>query len=141
MIEGLRDAILDSVGQGNDPLSAIIGQEDAKEKILASLLASHHILIAGPPGIGCHTPRPNLCVPAWQGPRLTPGVSRMDRQTAITLGPSVVHEACCMQQPGIVIFILEFGGRPIKAGVVMPASDPKRISKGKIERSADSTGW
>ena len=52
MIEGLREAILDSVSQGQDPLSAIIGQEDAKEKILASLLAWHHILIEGPPGIG-----------------------------------------------------------------------------------------
>jgi len=52
MIEGLREAILDSINQRNDPLSAIIGQEDAKEKILASLLASHHVLIEGSPGIG-----------------------------------------------------------------------------------------
>jgi len=34
----------------------------------------------------------------------------------ITLGPSVVYEAWCNQRPEIVIFILEFGGRPIKAG-------------------------
>ena len=52
MIEGLKETILDSVSQRSDPLSAIIGQEDAKEKILASLLAWHHILIEGPPGIG-----------------------------------------------------------------------------------------
>ena len=52
MIEGLREAILEAISQEKDPLSAIIGQEDAKEKILASLLASHHILIEGPPGIG-----------------------------------------------------------------------------------------
>jgi len=52
MIEGLKEGILDSTSQGKDPLSAIIGQEDAKEKILASLLASHHVLIEGPPGIG-----------------------------------------------------------------------------------------
>ncbi|MFQ5987453.1 MAG: ATP-binding protein, partial [Dehalococcoidia bacterium] len=52
MLEGLKEMILDSVGKGADPLSAIIGQEEAKEKILASLLAGHHILIEGPPGIG-----------------------------------------------------------------------------------------
>ena len=34
----------------------------------------------------------------------------------LTLEPSVVHEAWCMQQPGIIIFIEEFPGRPIKAG-------------------------
>jgi Mg-chelatase subunit ChlI len=52
LLEGLREAILETVRKGGDPLSAIIGQEDAKEKILASLLAGHHILIEGPPGIG-----------------------------------------------------------------------------------------
>ncbi|MFQ5925501.1 MAG: AAA family ATPase [Dehalococcoidia bacterium] len=52
MIEGLRETILDCVRKGVDPLSAIIGQEDTKEKILATLLAGHHILIEGPPGIG-----------------------------------------------------------------------------------------
>ena len=34
----------------------------------------------------------------------------------ITLEPSVVYEAWCNQRPGIVIFIHEIGGRPIKAG-------------------------
>lgn len=34
----------------------------------------------------------------------------------MTLEPSVVYEAWCNQRPGIVIFILEFGGRPIRAG-------------------------
>lgn len=52
MIEGLREAILRFVDNGNDMLSVIVGQEDAKKKILASLLASHHILIEGPPGVG-----------------------------------------------------------------------------------------
>ena len=52
MIEGLEEMILGSMAQGKDPLQAIIGQEDAKEKILASLLAGHHILIEGPPGVG-----------------------------------------------------------------------------------------
>ena len=52
MIEGLQELILGSITQGEDPLQAIIGQQDAKEKILASLLAGHHILIVGPPGVG-----------------------------------------------------------------------------------------
>ena len=52
MLEGLKEMILDPIRNGVDPLSAIIGQEEAKEKILASLLAGHHILIEGPPGIG-----------------------------------------------------------------------------------------
>jgi hypothetical protein len=34
----------------------------------------------------------------------------------MALEPSVVYEAWCNQRPGIIIFILEFGGRPIKAG-------------------------
>jgi len=52
MIEGLKETILSYKREGKDILSAIIGQEDAKEKILASLLAGHHILIEGPPGVG-----------------------------------------------------------------------------------------
>lgn len=52
MIEGLREALLASVRKGEDPLSAILGQEEAKQKIVASLLAGHHILIEGPPGVG-----------------------------------------------------------------------------------------
>ena len=52
MIEGLRETILKFVDNGNDMISVIVGQEDAKKKILASLLASHHILIEGPPGVG-----------------------------------------------------------------------------------------
>ena len=52
MIEGLREAILKSVADGNDMLSVIVGQDDAKKRILASLLAGHHMLIEGPPGVG-----------------------------------------------------------------------------------------
>jgi len=48
----MRETILGSVEKGEDLLSIIVGQEDAKEKILASILAGHHILIEGPPGIG-----------------------------------------------------------------------------------------
>jgi len=52
VIEGLRDTILSAQKQKRELLSAIIGQEDAKEKVLASLLAGHHLLIEGPPGVG-----------------------------------------------------------------------------------------
>ena len=52
MIEGLRETILKSATEGKDMLSVIVGQEDAKKKILASLLAGHHVLIEGPPGVG-----------------------------------------------------------------------------------------
>ncbi len=51
-VEGLRESILQSVKEGRDFLDVIIGQEDAKEKLLASLLAGHHVLIEGPPGVG-----------------------------------------------------------------------------------------
>lgn len=52
MVEGLRETILKSVADGSDMLSVIVGQEDVKKRILASLLASHHVLIEGPPGVG-----------------------------------------------------------------------------------------
>lgn len=52
MIEGLRETILRHVAEASDMLSVIIGQEDGKQKILASLLAGHHTLIEGPPGVG-----------------------------------------------------------------------------------------
>ena len=52
LIEGMKEAILSAVQKKKDPLDIIVGQEEAKEKILASILAGHHILIEGPPGIG-----------------------------------------------------------------------------------------
>ena len=52
MIEGLREVILEAVENGRDLLSVIIGQEEAKKRILASVLSAHHLLIEGPPGIG-----------------------------------------------------------------------------------------
>lgn len=52
MIEGLRETILNFVAGGKDMLSVIVGQDEAKRRILASLLASHHVLIEGPPGVG-----------------------------------------------------------------------------------------
>ena len=52
IIEGLKETILGYVDEEKDPLDVIFGQEDAKEKILASILADHHVLIEGPPGVG-----------------------------------------------------------------------------------------
>lgn len=52
MIEGLRETILKFTAEDSDMLSVIVGQEDVKERILASLLAGHHVLIEGPPGVG-----------------------------------------------------------------------------------------
>ncbi len=52
MIEGLKDTILKYAAEGGDMLDVIVGQKDAKDKILASLLAGHHTLIEGPPGVG-----------------------------------------------------------------------------------------
>jgi len=52
IIEGLRETVLGYLEKGEDSLSVIFGQEDAKVRILASILADHHVLIEGPPGVG-----------------------------------------------------------------------------------------
>jgi len=52
IIEGLRETILSYTENDKDALAVIFGQEDAKEKILSSILADHHVLIEGPPGVG-----------------------------------------------------------------------------------------
>ncbi|MFA4916778.1 MAG: AAA family ATPase [Syntrophales bacterium] len=52
MIEGMRETILSSVKEGKGLLDVIIGQDETKEKLLASILAGHHTLIEGPPGVG-----------------------------------------------------------------------------------------
>ncbi|MDY6912329.1 MAG: AAA family ATPase [Chloroflexota bacterium] len=52
MIEGMWNTILNSLQEKTDILAVIIGQEEAKMKIMASLLAGHHLLIEGPPGVG-----------------------------------------------------------------------------------------
>ena len=72
----------------------------------------------------------------------------------ITLEPSVVHEAWCMQRPEIVIFIEEFPGRPIKAGESFSAAfivgyfdtiDEMRAVndryKGHTALSVNGSGW
>ncbi len=51
-IPGLAETILKYVSTGKDALGAIMGQEEAKERLLASILAGHHVLIEGPPGVG-----------------------------------------------------------------------------------------
>jgi len=52
IIKDIRDVLLNHIESGTDPLNTIIGQKDAKKKILSSLLAGHHILIEGNPGVG-----------------------------------------------------------------------------------------
>lgn len=52
MIEGMKETILNSLRNKEDLLDIIVGQEEAKMKILASLLAGHHLLVEGPPGVG-----------------------------------------------------------------------------------------
>ncbi|WP_287583130.1 MoxR family ATPase [Candidatus Borrarchaeum sp.] len=48
----LKKVILEKIKNKEDSLKKIIGQDEAKEGILASLIAGHHVLIEGPPGIG-----------------------------------------------------------------------------------------
>ncbi|MBT3311965.1 MAG: AAA domain-containing protein [Desulfobacteraceae bacterium] len=52
IIEGLQETIESSLKKKEDPLSNIMGQMDTKSGILASVLAGHHVLIEGPPGVG-----------------------------------------------------------------------------------------
>jgi len=51
-LEGLEETISACLERGEDPLGAILGQTEAKKAILASILAGHHVLIEGPPGVG-----------------------------------------------------------------------------------------
>ena len=75
--------------------------------------------------------------------------------TGIVLEPSVVYEAWCMQHPPEhVIFILEFPGRPIKAGESFSAAfivgyfdtiDEMHVVndryQGHTALKADAAGW
>jgi len=51
-LEGLQEVIAEHLEKGEDPLGVIMGQEEAKKAIFASILAGHHVLIEGPPGVG-----------------------------------------------------------------------------------------
>jgi Mg-chelatase subunit ChlI len=51
-LEGLKQTLEGFLQRGDDPLSVILGQTKAKKAILASILAGHHVLIEGPPGVG-----------------------------------------------------------------------------------------
>ena len=52
LLEGLQEVIAGYLERGEDPLSIIMGQEEAKKAILASILAGHHVLVEGQPGVG-----------------------------------------------------------------------------------------
>ncbi len=52
IIEGLQETIRSYLEKKEDPLSVIMGQDGAKKAILASVLAGHHVLVEGPPGVG-----------------------------------------------------------------------------------------
>jgi magnesium chelatase subunit I len=51
-LEGLQETLTEYLEKAEDPLGVIMGQEEAKRGILASILAGHHVLIEGPPGVG-----------------------------------------------------------------------------------------
>ena len=51
-LEGVQETLAEYLEKGQDPLGVIMGQEEAKNGILASILAGHHVLLEGPPGVG-----------------------------------------------------------------------------------------
>ncbi len=48
----MRDKLIDCVKRGEDPLSRIIGQKEAKKQFLASVVAGHDVILKGPRGCG-----------------------------------------------------------------------------------------
>jgi Mg-chelatase subunit ChlI len=52
ILEGLQETLAKYLEEGEDPLAVIMGQDEAKKGILASILAGHHVLLQGPPGVG-----------------------------------------------------------------------------------------
>jgi Mg-chelatase subunit ChlI len=52
ILEGLQETLAEYLEKKQDPLGVILGQAKAKEGVLASILAGHHVLLEGPPGVG-----------------------------------------------------------------------------------------
>ncbi len=48
----IREILIDYVKKGEDPLSRIIGQTEAKKQFLASVVAGHDVILKGPRGCG-----------------------------------------------------------------------------------------
>ena len=42
-LEGLQETLAEYLKKGEDPLGVIMGQEETKKGILASILAGHHV--------------------------------------------------------------------------------------------------
>ncbi len=50
--EELREILVSRIRRGEDPLSRIIGQREAKKQFLASVVAGHDVILKGPRGCG-----------------------------------------------------------------------------------------
>ena len=48
----LRNAIIDRLNDGKDPLEGFFAPQDVKEAMMAVLVAGRHLILEGPPGVG-----------------------------------------------------------------------------------------